>query len=265
MNLDDGFEPMHSGNPHRIAILNSKGGCGKTTLATSLAAALAQRGLSPSLVDCDPQGFSMRWVDKRPQSRPHVYGIAAYGDSEAVKPLREIVQPDSQVAILDLPAAIPRKRLYAFTHAAHSLLIPIQASDIDVHSATRFIADLLIDAHLDRGQGRLAIVANRIRARTKSYERLLKFLTSLKIPMVATFRDSQNFVHAAAFGMGVCDLPGYRARQDLPQVERVISWLDKRRTIALSEGQAKGAVPASMGEGRERAPDAELMQRASAD
>jgi hypothetical protein len=72
----------------------------------------------------------------------------------------------------------------------------------------------------------------------------MRFLTSLKIPLIATFRDSQNFVQAAAAGIGVCELPKYRAHQDVPQIERVVSWLDRRRGKAdrASRTESEAAV-----------------------
>ena len=208
----------------------------KTTLSTKLAGALAVRGSPPTLLDCDPQGYGTTWVEKRSARLPEVYGIRCFDDESGSVPRPLFVQipKNSHTVIVDMPAAITRNRLYEYTHLGDTLLIPIQPSEIEVHSATRFIAELLLDARLDRTAGSLAIVANRVRARTRSYDRLMRFLTSLKIPLVATFRDSQNFVYATANGMGVCELPAYRARQDIPQIERLMSWIDKRRTIATS-------------------------------
>jgi chromosome partitioning protein len=215
---------------HKIVVLNPKGGCGKTTLSTNLASAFAIRGTPPTLIDCDPQGYCTNWVEKRSSELPEVYGIQCYDESTPASMTIDIdVPPDSDTVIVDMPAAIPHDRLYDYTFFADSLLIPIQASEIDVYSATRFIAELLIDAQLDRREARLGIVANRVRARTKSYERLMRFLTSLKIPMIAQLRDSQNFVHAAAAGVGIAEMPAYRVRDDLPQVERIVNWLDRRR------------------------------------
>jgi chromosome partitioning protein len=221
---------------HKIVVLNPKGGCGKTTLATNLASAFAVRGVPPTLIDCDPQGYCTSWVEKRPSELPEIYGIQCYDEATPNNATIDIdVPPDSDTVIVDMPAAIPHDRLYDYTFYADSLLIPIQASAIDVHSATRFIAELLIDAQLDRREARLGIVANRVRARTKSYERLMRFLTSLKIPMIAALRDSQNFVHAAAAGIGIAEMPAYRVRYDLPQIERIASWLDRRRAEIQSD------------------------------
>jgi chromosome partitioning protein len=227
---------------HKIVVLNPKGGAGKTTLATNIASAFAVGGSIPTLIDCDPQGFCTRWVEKRPSESPEIYGIQCFDEAKGKPASIDIdVPPDSDVVIVDTPAAIPHDRLYDYTFFADCLLIPIQASTIDVHSATRFIAELLLDAQLDRRDARLGIVANRIRARTKSYERLLRFLTSLKIPMIGSLRDSQNFVHAADLGLGVTELPAYRVKQDLPELERIIDWLDERRGAAERGASQMGA------------------------
>lgn len=223
---------------HKIVVLNPKGGSGKTTLATNLASALAVRGPPPTLIDCDPQGYCMRWVETRPSHLPEIYGVVGDADDASItKGLEVDVPHDSKVAIIDLPAAIPHNRLYQFTYIADSLLLPILPSEIDVFSATRLIAELLMDAQLDKGGRRLAIVANRVRSRTKSYERLMRFLSSLEIPMIAALRDSQNFVHAAATGIGVCEMPAYRVKKDYLQIERIVDWLDMRRAAKAPSQQ----------------------------
>jgi chromosome partitioning protein len=99
-------------------------------------------------------------------------------------------------------------------------------SPIDIRYAARFIADLLLAAQLDLGSVRVGIVANRTRKNTISLRQLLRFLSSLKIPVIAVLRDSQNFVRAADEGVGVCDLPLYRAKQDFVAMSQIVSWLD---------------------------------------
>ena len=196
-------------NLHKIVVLNPKGGCGKTTLATNLASYYALHGPPPTLIDCDPQGFSLGWLDKRSKERPPIFGLRGYREQfDATDVLRLEVDPQSSIAIVDLPAAIPHERLHAFTHLADSLLLPIQPSDVDVYSATRFIAALLLDVQLDRSEGRLGIVANRVRSATKSYQMLLRFFASLKIPLIATLKDSQSYVQAAAQGMSAQTVHG---------------------------------------------------------
>ena len=213
---------------HKIVILNPKGGSGKTTLATNLASYFARRGPPPTLIDCDPLGYSMRWLDNRSVQAPKVYGFAA--PEHCTGKGNELhAWPGSRQMIVDLPAAIPENQLYYQTYDADSILIPITPSEIDIYSAARFIANLLLIAQFDRRNRNLAIVANRTRRHTISFRMLMRFLTSLEIPVVANLRDSQVFVHAAAHGIGICDMPQYLVKNDVEQLEAVVAWLDNWR------------------------------------
>jgi chromosome partitioning protein len=220
---------------HKIVVMNPKGGCGKTTLATNLAGWFALQGATPTLIDYDPRGFCLRWLEKRGPDRPRVYGCAASLLGQHA-PLT--VQRDSSIVIVDLPAAITDSELHNFVYFADSLLVPVMPSAPDVSSAARFVAELLLNAQLDRSERRLGIVASRVRERTKSFAMLVSFLASLRIPLIATLRDSQNFVHAAAQGLGVCELPEHRAREDLPGLEAIGRWLAERRSLSLVQREA---------------------------
>lgn len=223
---------MMDGNPfsqHKIVILNPKGGSGKTTIATNLAAVFAARGPAPTLIDCDPGGYSLRWIEKRPETRPNVHGIPAFDRSSDDEPLKP--DPDSKEVICDLPAGLTSSEIFDHVYDASSIILPIVPSEIDIYSAAKFIADLLLIVQLDRRK--LAIVANRTRKHTKSYRMLNKFLSSLDIPVIAHLRDSQNFVQAAAFGLGISEMPASRVRQDLDEFDHIVSWLDRWKSRQL--------------------------------
>jgi chromosome partitioning protein len=220
---------------HKIVVMNPKGGCGKTTLAINLAAWFARRGTLPTLIDCDPQGFCTRWIERRAPDLPKVHARAT-GPLTARSTIE--VLPESMVVIIDLPAAIADEQLHAFVYLADCLLLPVMPSEIDVHAATRFIAELLLDAQLDRSARRVGIVANRVRGRTRSLAMLMRFLGSLRIPLIAALRDSQSFVQATALGRGVCELPPHRVHDDLPALEAIGQWLGRRRTMSRAQRDA---------------------------
>lgn len=221
-------------NLHKIVILNPKGGSGKTTLATNLASYFAMSGPPPTLLDRDPLGYSMRWLNRRPHNAPKIHGAApAVLNGERFDRAEAHAAPGSAQLIVDLPAGIPDDQLYHHTIDADSILIPVMPSEIDIYSASRFIAALLLVAQHDRRNRNLAIVANRTRANTRSYKMLMRFLTSLEIPIIAKLRDSQNFVFAAAEGIGIYEMPAYRVKKDIEQMDPLVSWLERWRMRKL--------------------------------
>jgi chromosome partitioning protein len=212
---------------NRILVLNPKGGCGKSTLVTNIAVAYAQRGPQPAVMDFDPQGSTMAWLDRRPADVPAIHGIAAYKKSmQATRSWQLRVPEDTVKLIVDSPAGITHDDLRELTRDATSILVPVLPSSMDIHAVSRCIADLLLVAKVNRNEGKLAVVANRTRKRTKSFARLMRFLDSLGIPIIAVLRDSQNFVHAAENGIGMHEMQPSRVRQDVAQIDRIVGWLD---------------------------------------
>ena len=214
-------------NLNKIVILNPKGGCGKTTLSTNLASYYATRGPVPAVMDCDPQGSTMAWIERRPVSLPEIHGIAAYKRTmQATRSWQLRVPNETTNLIVDSPASLTSDDLREVTRDSSSILVPVLPSSIDIHAASRCIADLLLVAKVDRRDRKLAVVANRTRKNTKSFEKLMRFLDSLGIPIIAVLRDSQNFVHAAEEGIGICEMQPYKVRKDIVEIEKIVTWLD---------------------------------------
>ena len=212
---------------NKIVIVNPKGGCGKTTLATNLASYYAKKGPVPAVMDCDAQGSTISWIERRPKSLPIIHGIAAYKKSmQATRSWQLRVPNESTNLIIDSPAGINHEDLREMTRDACSVLVPVLPSSIDIHAASHCIADLLLVAKIDRRDRKLAVVANRTRKNTNSFEKLMRFLDSLEIPIIAVIRDSQNFVRAVEKGIGICEMPLHKVRRDLEQLELIVEWLN---------------------------------------
>lgn len=225
-----------SPGPRKIVVLNPKGGSGKTTLATNLAAYYASRGHATVLMDCDPQGSSGRWLRNRSSELPAIHGVDACNTSmHTTRSWQLRTPPDTRYLIVDTSAAIPAQNLVEFTRGADSIVIPVGPSDTDIHAATGFISNLLLVAKEDRREGRLSVVANRVREGTVSYTRLMRFLQRLNIPVIAVLRDTQNYVHAAEEGMGIHEFKHYRVRKDIAQWTPMLRWLQSRIVTPLDE------------------------------
>lgn len=213
----------------RIVVMNPKGGSGKTTIAINLASYLASRQHSPVLMDFDPQGSSIRWVRKRQPAQAPIYGIAAFekADGRTTRAFQLRIPEKATHVIVDTPAAIESREMPEITKDAHKILVPVLPSDIDIHACSRCIRDLLLVAKIRREDDRIGVIANRIRRNTLTYQTLIRFLQSLGIPIVATIRDSQNYVRAAELGIGVHEMKSYVAQADVEQWEPLVDWLEK--------------------------------------
>lgn len=224
-------------NLNKIVILNPKGGCGKSTLVTNIAACYANRGPQPAIMDFDPQGSTMTWLRRRPDSSPTIHGIAAYKKTmQATRSWQLRVPEDTVNLIVDSPASLTHDDLRELTRDSASILVPVLPSSMDIDAASRCIADLLLVAKVNRNERKLAVIANRTRKNTRSFQKLMRFLDSLGIPIVAVLRDSQNFVHAAENGVGVHEMQPSRVRREVEQIDKIVSWLDgweERRKRAL--------------------------------
>ncbi|HEX3835717.1 MAG TPA: AAA family ATPase [Steroidobacteraceae bacterium] len=210
----------------RIVVLNPKGGSGKTTIAVNLAAYFASQQQRPVLMDYDPQGSSGRWVSKRDPARPKVHLISAHErDTRVTRTFQLRAPPDTTHIILDTPAAVTGQTMIELTRQSDKILIPVLPSDIDIHACSRCIRDLLLVAKIRRTDNRLGVIANRVKIHTLIYQSLLRFLDTLGIPIVATLRDSQNYIRAAETGLGIHEMKDHQVHEDTAAWEPLTGWL----------------------------------------
>ncbi len=229
--------PGFAGNPElrKIVVLNTKGGSGKTTLAFNVAGYLAGQGHRVALIDMDPQGSSTRWLRNRSDKLAAIRGIRPSRDTAAAAESPVIDVPaDVDYAVIDAPAGLSCAQLIDYTCGAHAILLPVLPSDLDIHAASRLISDLLLVAKVSRRNGRLGIVANRVKERTIAYRQLQRFLDRLSIAVVGTLRDSQNYTWAAASGLCIHEMTESRAARDVEQWASVTTWLDDRLATPLT-------------------------------
>lgn len=208
-----------------IMLLNAKGGCGKSTIASNLASYYAwEEEKAVAIVDFDPQRSSLEWLAARPVDAPEIIGID--GTAAGAKVPRNV-----DVVIYDVPAGLRGTELTAMVRKAETLIIPVLPSPIDIRAAAHFIHELLLVGKVSRKQTKLAVVANRVRENTLVYHKLEKFLSSLKIPFVATLRDTQNYIHAEERGLGIFEMAPSSVAQDREQWEPLIKWLRSKRSL----------------------------------
>jgi len=207
-----------------IMVLNSKGGSGKSTIATNLASYYATQGERVALVDLDPQASSLDWLAARPSGRPTISGVDGASGPHRVPRSADIV-------IFDTPAAVHGAQLSALLRRAQSIIIPVLPSPIDMRAATPFIQNVLANNRVARKESRVALIANRCRQNYNIYHELDSYLRKVrKAPFISVLRETQNYVRAAERGLGVFELPPYAVRKDLDQWDPIVRWLNSKRS-----------------------------------
>jgi chromosome partitioning protein len=207
-----------------IMVMNAKGGCGKSTLATNIACFYAIDGAKVALADYDPQRTSLDWTELRASDLPPVVGVAAFEDG-----LRSVPR-DTDVLVIDAPARTHGTEMNELVRRAETILVPVLPSPIDIKAGGRFMQELLDLGRVQRAQARLAVLANRVRENTVMFNELETYLGKLKIPYLGHLRQSTNYLRAYQRGLGVFELPEYLAWPDWAQWEPVTRWLDSKRS-----------------------------------
>ncbi len=207
-----------------IMVLNAKGGCGKSTLATNIASYYANEGASVALADFDPQRSSLDWLARRPENRPAIVAVAGFEDG-----LRHAPR-GADIVVIDAPARSHGKELTDLVRHAETIVIPVLPSTIDMQATTTFIDELKHVGKIARKQAKIATVANRVRENTLIYNDLDEFLTKTRVPYIAALRDAQNYVRAYTRGLGIFELPEYLAWPDWDEWEPLLSWLRSKRS-----------------------------------
>jgi len=207
-----------------VMVLNAKGGCGKSTLATNIAVFFARDGLEVCIADYDPQRSSLDWLAQRPADLPAVSGVAAYEDG-----LRTVPR-NTEILVIDAPARVHGTELNELVRRAETIVVPVLPSSIDMKACSHFMEELLEIGKVSRKQARLTVIANRVREYTLIYQELDQFLSKLKVPYLGCLREAQNYVRAYARGMGVLELPEYLAWPDWQQWQPIGTWLDSKRS-----------------------------------
>ena len=204
-----------------IVVANPKGGVGKSTLATNLAGALASSGRTVMLGDVDRQQSSRQWLALR---APHLPQIQGWEVSH-----NEIVRPPKGTThvVLDTPAGLHGKRLDAVLRIATKLLIPLQPSLFDIQATHAFLGSLRSHPRVADADIELGLVGMRVREHTLANEQLHQYLATLKVPVVAWLRDTQNYVQLAARGLTLWDVAPSRVERDLEQWQPLKEWIER--------------------------------------
>jgi chromosome partitioning protein len=205
-------------------VLNAKGGCGKSTLATNIASYFANEGASVALADYDPQRSSLDWLERRPDNRPKIAAVAAFEDGLKHAPR------GADILVSDAPARSHGKELTDLVNHAETIVVPVLPSTIDMQATTKFLEELAAVHKIKSKKAKLGAIANRVRDNTLIWDDLDDYLTRARVPYIAALREAQNYVRAYTRGLGIFELPEYLAWPDWDEWEPLTAWLRSKRS-----------------------------------
>jgi len=216
-----------------VLVINSKGGCGKTTVTTNLASYYAAAGARVAVKDYDPQGSTLQWLKSRPAHLPRIHGAnAAPQKGHLLKSLQTWLPGDTELQFLDAPGGVKGLLLQELLGKSEFVVIPVGPSSIDVHATADFLKDLLLLGWVRSRNIKVAVVANRVRSSMPVYEPLERFLRSLSLPFLTRIRDSDAYIRAAEQGLGVFEMDPNESTSERQEFLPVIRWLDSHRVAA---------------------------------
>jgi len=203
-----------------ILVGNIKGGCGKTTIATHLAAYFASQGLVTAIADCDRQKSSLNWLKRRDPALPPITGLD--WSKDLGKPPKNL-----DVLIIDAPAAMHHKDVEELIDIAGSVVVPVLPGAFDQDATAHFLKKLSEVKAVRKNKRQVAIIGNRLRSGTKAVEALDIFFAGLGFPVIARLRDSQAYTHCAEIGTTVLESRERRIRDHARDWQPLLTALEQ--------------------------------------
>jgi len=207
----------------KILVASSKGGCGKTTIATNLAAHFAQAGKNTVLVDADRQGSSQRWAEKRAGLPAPVLGLPGTRRDWARR-----IPADAEIVVVDAPAAIRPGELAELLEDIDILLIPVLPSRIDLEASEAFITEVAKLPRVKRGKVQVGLVGNRLKPWTNASQQAVVEFKGLPFPLLAQLRDTQGYVLVGGLGKSIFDYASELVRSHQHDWNKLLRWLKRQ-------------------------------------
>lgn len=206
-----------------ILVASSKGGAGKTTLATNLAAGFALEGKRTVLVDADPQGSSLHWAQRRAVLDSAVLPVEASDKGDWLAK----VPADAQRVVIDGRAGAMAQDLASFIEAADAIVVPVLPSGLDMEATVAFLNSLAQVPRVHKRKLPVALVLNRSKPWTNTAQQALEMMKSWPYPVVAQLRDTQAYVVLAGLGRSLFDYHSAQVRDHQGDWEPLHKWLRK--------------------------------------
>ena len=206
-----------------ILVASSKGGAGKTTLATNLAAQFALEGKRTVLVDADPQRSSTRWAERRAELETAVLPI----DGTSKRAWRAWLPEDAERVVIDAPAGSMADDLEHFLEHVDAIVVPVLPSALDIEATVGFLNSLSKVPRVHKRKLPVGLVVNRSKPWTNTSQQAVEMLKTWPYPVVAQLRDTQAYVVMAGLGRSLFDYRSAQVREHQADWDPLLKWVKK--------------------------------------
>jgi chromosome partitioning protein len=179
-----------------IAVLNQKGGCGKTTIAINLTHSLQNQGYKTLLVDSDPQGSARDWNAENDGKIIPVIGldrVSLANDIEAIKNGYDFIVIDGAPSVAKLAAAAVK--------IADFILIPVQPSPWDIWATADLVDIIKARQEVTEGKPIAAFIVSRVIKNTKLSTEVVEALRQYELPVLNSY-TTQRVIYPTSASEG---------------------------------------------------------------
>ncbi|MEJ6024005.1 ParA family protein [Ramlibacter sp. PS4R-6] len=202
-----------------IAVVNRKGGSGKSTFAAHVAAWCARAGHAVMLGDVDRQQSSRNWLRRRPSDLPAIAPWAM--DQNTLR-----VPTGISHVVLDTPGGLHGFELARVVMFADAIVMPVCPSMFDRESAALCHAELMALPRVANGRCRIGVVGMRIDGRTNGAEVMRAWADAMGIPFLGVLRETTVYTRALERGLTIFDVKPAQVATDLGQWQSILEWLE---------------------------------------
>ena len=206
-----------------ILVASSKGGAGKTTLATNLAAYFALDGKRTVLVDADPQHSSTRWAERRAD----LESAGLPSDARGRRAWRAWLPEDAERVVVDAPAGAMADDLGSFLEHADAVVVPVLPSALDIEATVGFLNTLAKVPRVHKRKLPVGLVVNRSKPWTNASQQAVEMLKTWPYPVITQLRDTQAYVVMAGLGRSLFDYRSAQVREHQADWEPLLKWIKK--------------------------------------
>lgn len=205
-----------------ILVASSKGGAGKSTIATNLAAHFAVDGKATAILDADRQKSSTHWCEKRAHLDTAVLPI------DGCRRGWQKNLPDGiQRLVVDAAAGAMGPDLQDVLDMADAVVVPVLPSAIDIEATVPFLDSLVAHPRVKKGKLPVGLVGNRLKPWTSASQNAVAQLRAWPYPLVAELRDTQAYVLLAGLGKSLFDYHSEQVRSHQDDWAPLLRWLKK--------------------------------------